>query len=94
MKGGCGVILLALLLLMWPGLQTLKGRLLGLWLGTLISAGGLVFSSLVWVYSIYSERDYGRPPTDQPLFSLIGLIALYSLVLHIAALVSRRAGES
>ena len=79
---------------LWSGLQTLRGRLVGVWLGTLLTMIGVALSILALSGLAMDESIYGDRLIRVPLFSLLTLIALVGLVLHIAAIVSRKAAGS
>lgn len=74
----------------WSGLQTVRGRLGGLWLGTLLAMIGVALSLLALSGRMMDERIYGDRLIRVPLFSLLTLVALVGLVLHIAAIISRK----
>ena len=76
---------------LWSGLQTLRGRPAGLWLGTFLAAAGAALSVFGLVGGGFDERIYGDPLMRLPLFLLLSLLSLVLLVLHIVALVSRNA---
>ena len=76
--------------LLWAGLCTLRGHIVGLWAGTFLAGSGLAATTLGITGVLFDEGIFGDRLMRLPLFSLLMLIALVGLLLHIVALISRR----
>jgi len=81
--------------ILWAGLQTLRGGLIGLCVNALLAMIGVAFCVLGLAGHMFAdEAIWGNRMTRLPLFTLLIAIALVGLVLHVIALVSRRAEKS